>query len=242
MHVRVVLVDYGCNLDPAMLGAVADAATIQMHRDFGRPAPYGYGITATVRVAIHPADIRADEWVLAYLPGSGPGTMLGYHDYTPSGCPLMYVFPSLEDPAMRGLVETHEIIETLVDPWLTTVVPDTLGRLVACEPADPVESSWYLIATRGRWVPVTNFVTPAYYAPQYYPHAPYDFLGQLRYPGEVLPGGYVSTLTPETGWSRTFNGARRPYRAADHASSRSYRRTRRYLQLWQAHWPSQSNS
>ena len=124
MRASVVLVDYGCGLDPWMLWAVAEAATIQTHRDLGRPAPYGYGVAATVRVASDPSDIRAHEWVLAYLPGAGPPTVLGYHDRTPSGLPMMYVFPFLEDPAMRGLVETHEIVEALVDPWVDKVIPD----------------------------------------------------------------------------------------------------------------------
>ena len=231
MHVSVVLVDYGCGLDLSVLWAVAEAATLQAHRDLGRPAPYGYGVAATVRVASDPRDIRAHEWVLAYLPGSGPSSVLGYHDRTPSGCPLMYVFPFLEDPSLRGLVETHEIIEALVDPYLNKVFPDAFGRLVACEPADPVESTWYPIAARGRWVPVTNFVTPAYYQPHLFPNAPYDFLGLIRYPGEVLTGGYASVLTPGAGWSRVNNGACRAYRLADHRLGRLHRRARQYSRI-----------
>jgi len=234
MNVRVVLVDNGCNLDRSVLRAVAEAATIQMHRDFGRPVPYGFGVTATVRVAKDLDDIRKDEWVLEYLPklkleSGGP---LGYHEIAPNGLPRMIVFPFLDDPHMRGLVETHEIIETLADPWTNKTIPDQFGRLVACEPADPVEPSWYPIAVRGGWVPVSNFVTPAYYLPQQYPNVPYDFLGQLRYPGEILPGGFLSTFSPSSGgkWTQQTNGFRRPYRSVQHARSRTNRRARGNIQ------------
>jgi hypothetical protein len=225
MHASVVLVDYGCDLDPSVLWAVADAATFQTHRDLALPVPYGYGVAATVRVASSPGDVRPDEWVLAYLPGSGPPNVLGYHNRTSSGQPIMYVFPSLEDPVMRGLVETHEIIETLVDPWIDKVIADRFGRLVACEPADPVEASWYPVAVRGRWVPVSNFVTPAYYQPLLYPHVRYDFLGLLQYPGQLLPGGYLGVFTPGVGWSQAGNGRLRAYRAAVYGSGRSRRRS-----------------
>jgi hypothetical protein len=226
MHAHIVLVDCGCGLDPWSLWAVADAATIQTHRDFGRPPPSGYGAVATVRVASDPTDIYAHEWVLAYVPGPGPVTAVGYHDRTSSGQPLIRVFPALEAPAMRGVVETHEIIETLADPWLEKVVRDPFGRLVAFEPADPVEASWYPIETRHGFVPVTNFVTPAYYQPRHCPEVPYDALGMIRYPGEVLPGGYITVLTAEGGWQRMGTGALRPYRAADAGFGRSHRRAR----------------
>lgn len=224
MHARVVLVDRGCNLDPSVMWSVAEAATIQAHRDFGRPVPYGYGVTATVRVAADPDDIRDDEWVLEYLPDTPPGGLLGFHDRTPAGQPRMVVFPFLEDPRMRGVVETHEILETLANPLLDHAIPDASGRLIACEPADPVEPSWYSIAVRGRWIPVTNFVMPAYYLPQYYPIGRYDFLGLLRYPGEVLPGGYKSVLPPGGGWVQEINGAPRAYRSVARRFGRSHRR------------------
>ncbi len=210
-----------------MLWAVADAATLQTHRDLALPVPYGYGVAATVRVASNPDDVLPHEWVLAYLTGSGPADALGYHGRTPSGQPMMHVFPFLEDPAMRGLVETHEIIETLVDPGLDKVIAEPFGRLVACEPADPVEASWYPVAVRGRWVPVSNFVTPAYYQPLLYPHVKYDFLGLLRYPGQVIAGGYVDVFTPGVGWSQASNGRLRAYRTAVRRPSRSQRRARR---------------
>lgn len=227
MHASVVLVDYGCGLDPAVLWAVADAATVQAHRDLALPVPYGYGVAATVRVASSPADILPHEWVLAYVPGSGPPDAVGYHDRTPSGQPMMYVFPFLEDPAMRGLAETHEIIETLVDPWVDKVAVDPFGRLIACEPADPVETSWYPVAVRGHRVPVSNFVTPAYYQPLLYPRTRYDFLGLLQYPGQVLPGGYLGVFTPGAGWSQRSNDGLRAYRAAVSGAGRSQRRARR---------------
>ena len=225
MRANVVLVDYGCDLDPAALRAVAEAATIQTHRDFGLPVPYGYGVAAIVRVAANPDDVREDEWVLGYLPDTDAGP-LGYHVLTPSGRPRMAVFPFREDPRLRGLVETHEILEALVDPYLNRAFFDPFGSLIACEPADPVEPSWYPIAVRGGWIPVTNFVTPAYYQPLHYPNMKYDFLGQLRYPGEVLVGGYKSVLSGGAGWSQQINGFRRPYRSFDHELSRSRQRAR----------------
>lgn len=228
MDTRIVLVDYGCGLDPWKLWAVAEAATLQTHRDVGRPPPYGYGATATVRVAADPNDVLAHEWVVAYLPVAGPPGALGYHDRTASGQPLIHVFPFLDDPAMRGLVETHEIIETLVDPTLDKMVPDSLGRLVAVEPGDPVETTWYPLATRYGFVPVTNFATPAYYQPAQFPQAAYDFLGLLRYPGDILPGGYNTVLTPGVGWVRVSNGGVRPYRDLEMPVSRIQGRALRY--------------
>jgi hypothetical protein len=222
----VALIDFGCGLDRSLLEAVARAASIQSQRDFGRPIPYGYGVSASVRVAASASDLADGELVLGYFPTVNAAAV-GFHDFGPNGLPMMHVFPLLDDPAMRGLAETHEIAETLVDPWLRCAAHTDDGRLLALEVCDPVEPSWYPIHVgHGRSIPVSNFVLPAYFAPRLFPGAPLDFLGLLGQPGGSLPGGYQNFIMPGGGWMMPPAAFPRPYRRALADFGRMSRRRR----------------
>src|SRR5262249_37784585 len=99
---------------------------------------------------------------------------------------------------------SHELLEMLGDPWRRTfrtapsIDPAAPGRAGHClqEIADPCEDATYMI----NGVQVSDFVTPAYYLGG---RAPYDLLGRVASPLQVLPGGSLSWFDPyDRRWHR----------------------------------------
>jgi hypothetical protein len=109
--------------------------------------------------------------------------------------------------ARRGwsLLASHELLETLADPWGSRVVrgssladanPEAVqgkagkqGQVeYLLEVCDPCQHTTYMI----NGVLVSDFVTPHFYDPIAVRGARYSLTGQVVAPRQVLPGGYVS--------------------------------------------------
>jgi hypothetical protein len=91
-------------------------------------------------------------------------------------------------------VLTHELFELLADPYVNRLV---LGpRLWLVEVADPVESDAFnypRTAADGSLVPISDFVTPAWYSKS--ARGPFDFRRHVKKRGQVLVDGYASYWT-----------------------------------------------
>jgi hypothetical protein len=78
-------------------------------------------------------------------------------------------------------------------------MPD--GREVAAEVGDPVEGDSYpvtvTIAGHTRTIQMSNFILPAWKDPA--SKGPYDYLGLLKAPFAMTPGGYMIIRDPKTG-------------------------------------------
>lgn len=212
--IPIALLDVDCNLDRAWLNDLAEMLTVVSQRDFAKPEPHGYGVGAIVRVAQNSGDIAPGEWVMAFISHPDVAGALGYHDVTPSGQPLAKCFPFLDDESMRSVTASHELFEMLANAGLNTSVvgPDSVVR--AREPGDPVEAlSYPFKCSSGRTLNVTDWVTPAYFSPPSDNSAPYDAMGQVTQPGQILPGGYqILWDATQHSWTQQTNGEKRAYR------------------------------
>jgi hypothetical protein len=218
--VPVVLVDVDCGLERALLTDLAEMLGVVSQRDFAKPEPFGYGLGAQVRVATDPHDIGPGEWPMVFLRSPDIDNALGYHLTAPNGMPIMKVFPLLDDPANRGVTESHELFEALADADCVTSVVGDDGKIRAREPGDPVEATSFEYAcASGRTLRCSNWVTPAYFeAPGVNVtslQVPYDHLGLVTSPGAILPGGYqILYDAVARRWTQETNGERRAYRRA----------------------------
>ena len=154
---------------------------------------------------------RADEWQLGLFESPDVADALGYHDQTRDGLPLMKVFPFLDesDGVPWSTTASHELTETLVDPWLRRCAQGPDGKIWAVEVADAVERDQYLIDG----VAMSNFVLPAYFEPPPSGAGPFDFMHLVKAPLEIRPGGYGQQWSERHGWLHVPNGEMRPARA-----------------------------
>lgn len=92
---------------------------------------------------------------------------------------------------------SHELIETLCDPYgqRTVAAPSldpTHGEVdYLVEVCDPCQVGRYTIND----IPVSDFVTPHYYAPMGAEGRRFSYLGTITKPLSLLDGGYISWLT-----------------------------------------------
>src|SRR5581483_4846601 len=143
---------------------------------------------------------------LYVLDDSDQAGALGYHTLTDADFPVGFVFARTTKKSGGQWSETlsHEVLEQLADPFVTTAaVVNFLGkpRAVAYETADPVEADSYAIDG----VSVSNFVTPQWFQDFLPPtDIKLDFLGRLKKPLTLTPGGYVAYSTDLMNWENYF--------------------------------------
>ena len=134
-------------------------------------------------------------WVIYFddKPKPGEEEAYGYHENSPDGDPVGYVFAGLDlannlDPCVTF---SHEVLEMLADPACNAcVLVEQHGRpvLYATEVCDAVEddSDAYVIGDYR----VSNFVTPEYFDPLD-KNKQLDFRRLLNRPLEIRRGGYM---------------------------------------------------
>lgn len=135
-----------------------------------------------------------DAWQIIVADDSDQAGALGYHDFTPGGRPVAYVFAKTDrDNGYDWQVTlSHELCEMIVDPWISATMQTADARFHAVELCDPVEdeSYGYSIHVEGHSpVLVSDFVTPNWFIPG----APsrYSYRQHATKPLEVLTGGYA---------------------------------------------------
>lgn len=101
----------------------------------------------------------------------------------------------------------HELVEMLVNPCTDDTIREYGALYLLKEPVDPVQGTAFT-ARNGLSLP--NFVYPAWYGQSNPPGLEptrLDHLGVVTTPGTLLPGGYVSEWSPETGWTQRWADA-----------------------------------
>jgi hypothetical protein len=113
---------------------------------------------------------------------------------------------------------SHEVLELLVDPFGNRLVaaahPRTPEQRVKylVEVCDPCQTAWYTVNGSR----VSDFYTPRYFDPVNVDTARYSFTGSLRYPLDILDGGYLSWLDPrDSGLYQLQGGTTQPVLVAD---------------------------
>lgn len=111
-----------------------------------------------------------------------------------------------------SLTTSHEVCEMLVDPFGNRLVagdspkPDQGRVMFLVEVCDPSEASDFAYSSNG--VLVSDFYTPNYFDPLSSSGVRYSFSDAIKEPRDVLRGGYLSWVDPETEdwWQETWFG------------------------------------
>lgn len=162
---------------------------------------------------------------------------LGYHDMNQKGIPYGFVFTDVAAKVGEEWSTTlsHEVLELVADPDVNLLVvgphPTKKNSVVlrSYEVCDPVQADTYMI----NGTPVSNFVTPLYFANlpsatatrTNYMSRPLDRFG-------VRPGGYFSYFDLATQkWSDVFGDNAAKERAAAKSGTGTMRRMGRHAGL-----------
>jgi len=198
--------------------------------DYGRSpwVEHGYAPAATVIYLPKAVAPPKGAWHIELLDTSDEEGALGYHENeafdkgsTPGkaserssrglaagrGTPLAKVFckTARSDGADPWEVASHELIEMLVDPWVTdesevrTASNPRDGLEYIVEACDAVQSTGYRITPEGPLM--SNFCWPAWWGLEQTRKA-LDQQGRVHKPFEVLSGGYMSVKKPSGSWEQ----------------------------------------
>lgn len=175
----------------------------------------------TIENNIEPTDQTATAQ-LSQMNKVYSATLYGYH-LVRNGIP----YARLLYTSQYSKVLSHEVLEMLVNPYLTRYIGIELYsespglEKVIQEIADPVQATAYDIDG----VQVSNFIFPAWYHVTKIEGEQYDYLGLITEPKAVLEGGYKSFLTRAGEWWQTFKtdnillfnklGTERPFTKAE---------------------------
>jgi hypothetical protein len=142
----------------------------------------------------------AGSWLLSVLDDSDQAGTLGYHDVTSDNTPLLKVFAKtdLDSGLSWTVTASHEILEALADPWVSSAWQMTNREFVALEVGDPVEADELGYMIDGTLV--SDFILPAWFV-KGLKVPKYDFAGHVGGPLQVAPGGYVSIFVSGKGWT-----------------------------------------
>lgn len=169
-----------------------------------------WGINCTVSVE---KDYVPDAWAMTFFDVADQPNALGYHDLTPGGLPLSKIFVKtiLDDNASVSVTASHEILEMLLDPAINLVAFGPNGKLYAYEASDACEEETYKIDD----IEVSDFVFPSWFEDfRAVGSTQFDYLGKIKKPFQILPGGYMSIMDPKGTWTEIFGSERKAERFA----------------------------
>ena len=154
-------------------------------------------------------------WKLVFADRSDEAGDLGYHDFTPDGRPISYVFAADDKKygASPTITATHEIAEMIADPWISENFQITDTRFFAkeiCDPCEADEFGYSIKVGRSPAVMASDFVLPKWFIPG--STGQFDRCKKIDEPLKILPGGYMSVFTPGGGWRQI--GAKKGRRVA----------------------------
>jgi hypothetical protein len=150
-------------------------------------------------VLIFGAPPTPEAWQIIIADDSDQAGALGYHDYTPGGRPVSYVFAKtdLDNGYSWTVTLSHEFVEMIMDPFVQRCEQTGNSRFHALELGDPVEADQLGYQLNG--VLVSDFITPAWFVPGH-PGPVYDWGRHCAKPLQILPGGYAYIWDPTNGW------------------------------------------
>jgi hypothetical protein len=171
-------------------------------------------------------EIPAGAWGLVFTDTADVADALGYHDLTPAGLPLSHVFveTALQAGEKPSVTAAHELAEMLVDPDIALAAQAPDGNFWAYEACDPVQEESYDID--GVWV--SNWLYPSFFEAFRAGRGnteKFDFMGTLKDPFTLRPGGYMPIYDVKTGeWTQIFGSKEREARWAAGPRQRFSRR------------------
>lgn len=146
------------------------------------------------------------QWQFVFADNSDQLDDLGYHETTANGDPIGFAFvkDDIADGASWTVTASHEVLEMLGDPDITTVEneyhSDGTMTFRAKEVCDVCEADSLGYTKTGHLLPdgtpflFSDFVYPLYWNPNAPADSRLDFCGYIKKPLDILSGGYVSIL------------------------------------------------
>jgi hypothetical protein len=192
---RLALVSESQLVDVADVMRVAAALQKQASRDV---API-WDVSASVDPFAELADVPAGHWPMIIRDDIGFNAA-GIH-LDDNGQPFALISSS-SDIDEWSLTASHETLEMLVDPFGNRLMAGDSPKLdqgrvnFLVEVCDPSESAAFAYSADG--IVVSDFYTPNYFDPVAAPGVRYSFTGAITEPRDVLRGGYLSWVDPET--------------------------------------------
>lgn len=192
-HVALVSQTRHVGLD--QLAVAAAAIQKQITRDFG---PI-WQISADLAAFGKLSDVPLGYWPIIIRDDIHERGAQGIHLNKQNGQP----FALVQFSDNWTLTVSHECLEMLADPsGNRTQAGDSekpeQGRVeYLVEVCDPSEAAQFAYSVNG--VLVSDFYTPNFFDPVEAPGVRYGFTGAITRPHQVLDGGYLSWLDPETG-------------------------------------------
>jgi len=185
----IVLINQSSHISDADVKNIADACDLQLRNDVA-PA-WNIGKPLDVTAAAAPIPSAYPFFFVDSIP-EAPGA-LAYHFVQADGVPAgkIGVVTTLDAGETVAGATSHEAVELQCDIFCAAwSFSHRLGCLVATEACDPVQADSYTIKVRdGSAVPVSNFVTPSYFADNALGQ-PLDHLGNLHQTFDIARGGY----------------------------------------------------
>ncbi|MGZ6729381.1 MAG: hypothetical protein ACXVFC_08775, partial [Gaiellaceae bacterium] len=144
-------------------------------------------------------------WKLVFADHSDQAGALGYHDFTPDGRPISYVFAAddLKDGYNPTVTATHEIAEMIADPWISEAFQVSNTQFFAKEVCDPCEADKFAYSIKVEPFPavqVSDFVLPKWFIPG--STGQFDRNEKIQRPLQLLSGGYMSVFVSGRGWTQ----------------------------------------
>ena len=153
-----------------------------------------------------PPDLEpAEAWKLIFADTSDQADALGYHDFTPDGRPISYVFAAddLKYGYNPAVTATHEIAEMIAAPWISETFQISDTQFFAKEVCDPCEADEFGYSIKVEPFPavqVSDFVLPKWFIPG--STGQFDRNQKIDQPLQLLAGGYMSVFTSGKGWTQ----------------------------------------
>jgi hypothetical protein len=188
---HVAVVSQTARISISELAVVSAAVQKQVVRDF---API-WGVEATVQAFASLADTPSDYCPVVVRDDIGVPGAAGVHRGVNNQLYALVQYGNDWPAAV-----SHEVLELLVDPTLDRLIAGPSikpgqGRVsFLIEVCDPCQADRYEV----NGVKVSDFCTPAYFAPLATSGVQYNFSGTITQPRQIRPGGYLSWLVEET--------------------------------------------
>ena len=231
LHIpRVAIVNRSTAIGDDEAKALAAALQIQVSRDFG-PA---WALDCFASFFGKGEPVPADWWQLVVADDSDQAGALGYHELTPAGQPVGFVFArtDLQYNLKSSVTASHELLEMLADPWICATAlhqaSATAGDVYALEVCDACEADEIGYSING--VQVSDFLLPAWFRDGV--AGPYDWMQRTKAPFSLAVGGYASIFAQGQGWTqKTAAETPTPRQLARQARGPLTRTTRRFVRL-----------
>ena len=232
-NIKIAILNKSSVVSDAEIEKAVPAFQTQISRDF---APV-WGIDADLKFFSSKEVISAGYWWCIVTDTSDVDGALGYHELTPEGNPISYVFAKsdLANNLSWTITMSHELLEMLADPNINlTVLAESkygLGKLYSYEVCDACEDDQFGYEING--VMVSDFVYPAWFESfRKEGSTKFDYKNLIHKPLDLLPGGYISLLDlnhPEKGWHQI--NAKLQEKHENHRCDHFYRRKNKFKHI-----------